>query len=178
MICGAGGYHPLTPFVSWGWPAPYTWHGKHQILPVRCKSGLAMARTGSIAHQVTAVATWFYGAKAWYGARWQCTGGSRDVVLLASADSHGGICRRCQDAAAGPCVYRCYGNAGDLLYIGSTGNRSLRIGSHRSQSPWWPEIADIQYQSFPTIFEARTAERHAIETEHPAFNRQWRRAAS
>jgi hypothetical protein len=172
--------HPLVPFVFWKWPAPYTWEGNtrdYRVVPVRCKSGIAMARKGATAHQATAVAALFHRGKAHYAARWTCGAGSTNVILLASADRHGGVCQRCQDTAAGPCVYRCFAAPGELLYIGSTNNRSLRIGSHRSQSPWWPEVADIQYQSFPTLTEARVAERLAIQAEQPARNRHWKAAS-
>ena len=163
---------PLTMFVFQGFDAPFTDLGQ-RVVPVRCKSGLAVARTGSIAHQVTAVAAVFHHGKAQYGARWRCLFGSADVILLADADSHGGVCKRCLAAAAGPTVYRCYGADGGLLYIGSTVNRGWRMTHHASTTPWWPEVADVRYEDYPTIAMARAAERMAIITEHPSRNRRW-----
>ena len=166
----AWGIDPLTFFTHQKWPPPYT-HGRYRVWPVRSKTGLAMARAGSVAHQTTAVAVMWQRGESRFAARWMCGGASNDVILLATANSHGGVCTRCGDASAGPCVYRCYGGGGHLLYIGSTNNLSLRMASHRSRSSWWPEVTDVRFQPFPAIAEARIAERLAITAEQPACNR-------
>lgn len=66
-----------------------------------------------------------------------------------------------------------FGWAGELLYIGSTGTRLRRVKSHEARTAWWPEVAEVKVERFPTIFEARVAERLAIIVERPLYNRQY-----
>ncbi len=172
--------HPLTPFAYWGESAPYTaehprFYWQAQVVAVRSKTGLVAARRGGIAHLDDGVAAIFLGGRAQFGARFLCGSGSRDVAVLPNAKAYGGICERCVDIAAGLCVYRCYDASDALLYIGSTECRIKRLQIHGKRTSWWPEVADIKIQRFPTIFEASAAERLAILAENPLHNKIPRR---
>jgi hypothetical protein len=168
---------PLTDFTHWHKQAPYThpagWDGRTtRVVPVRSKTGLVASRLGGIAHLDNGVAVIFLGGtKVRFGARYLCAGGSNDVAILPNAVPYGGICELCVDAAAGPCVYRCLDAAAALLYIGSAEKAQARFTGHRTRSSWWPEVADIKITRYPTIFEARAAERIAILAEDPIHNR-------
>jgi len=130
-----------------------------------------------MAHIDQALAAIFYDGRAQFAARFLCGHGSPDVVILKDASDQGGVCPKCEDIALGPCVYRCFDFTGQLIYIGSTAARLSRFKVHETQSPWWPEAVDIKVERFPTIFQARAAERLAIIAEVPLHNKQYRRAS-
>lgn len=67
-------------------------------------------------------------------------------------------------------LYRLYSAAGDLLYIGVTGNPEARFASHASTKPWWPEVARHEIAWFATRELAELAEDEAILTEHARYN--------
>lgn len=72
-----------------------------------------------------------------------------------------------------PVVYRVYDTAGILLYIGSTGNARKRWMEHRSQaenSEWAHRADRFKITTYPSILDARAAERFAIQSERPMFN--------
>ncbi len=170
--------HPLTEFVHWGKPAPYRaahsewWTERTTIvMPVRSKTGLVASRQGGVAHLDDGVAVVFENGRARFGARFSCGEGSTNVAILADARAYGGVCERCVDAVAGPCVYRCFDAVPTLIYIGSAEKWLARLSGHRSRTPWWPEVANVQITRYPTIFEARGAERQAILAEHPKYNK-------
>jgi hypothetical protein len=174
--------HPLIPFAHWDWDAPYVakvpefeWHAA--VMAARSKSGLVTARRGSMAHIDKGLAVTFPGGRAQFAGRFLCGGGSIDVVILRDAADQGGVCVKCEDVARGPFVYRCLDSGGRLIYIGSAASRIARFKSHETQSPWWPEVADIQVEYFPTIFQARAAERLAIVAESPLHNKQYKKPA-
>jgi hypothetical protein len=172
---------PLTEFAHWRKPAPYRaeasdWSGRTTVvIPVRSKTGLVAARQGGLAHLDAGVAVIFEDGRARFGARFSCAGGSTDVAILPDASAYGGVCERCVDAVAGPCVYRCFNAAPALIYIGSAEKWLARLSGHRTRTPWWPEVADVKITRYPTIFEARAAERLAIEAENPVHNKLPRR---
>ena len=143
-------------------------------LRVACKTELGVARNGAVVHRIeTAVATIEHG-RIRYSARWLCSGGSPDIVMLANADAHDGrICPRCLAGVPGCFVYRCFANDGRLLYIGITGRYGARMSQHALGSPWWPEVTDVTREEFPSLTAARAAERLAIETEDPQHNKAW-----
>jgi hypothetical protein len=168
---------PLTDFVYWRQSAPYLakppkYAYRAMIVPVRSKTGLVASRRGGIAHLENGIAAEFIkSACVGMGARFLCGGGSKDIAVLPNADVYGGICERCEDVAAGPAVYRCFDTAGALLYIGSTESLLKRLGIHSTRTSWWAEVADVKDVRYPTIFEARGAERQAIIAENPLYNR-------
>lgn len=71
-----------------------------------------------------------------------------------------------------PTVYRFYGAAGDLLYVGKTLGYEARLSTHKSASPWWPLVKRIDLERFDDEGVMRDAERLAILAERPRFNRQ------
>jgi hypothetical protein len=170
---------PLTAFTHWGHPAPYLakppdFLVRTRVVAVRPKTPYVACRTGAIAHLHNGVAAMFDNNAARFGARFLCGGCSTDVVVLRDADMYGGVCPFCEDAAEGPCVYRCFNAARDLIYIGSAEKFLRRLQGHESRTPWWPEVAETAADRFPTIFEARAAERLAILAEQPLYNKQYK----
>ena len=68
-------------------------------------------------------------------------------------------------------VYRMSDRDGRLLYIGRTGNIGQRFGDH-SMKRWFPLVATITLEWFPTKAAAVLAERRAIISERPKYNTQ------
>ena len=147
------------------------------VYPARPKTPWVASRMSGLAHLHAAVATAFSDGGTQFAARYLCGGYSNNVGILPNIDAHGGVCVRCEDVAAGPCVYRCYGGSGELIYIGSAVARRNRLQYHKSQSAWWPEVADVKTVYYPTIFEARAVERLAIIAEKPLRNGPFGRPA-
>jgi predicted GIY-YIG superfamily endonuclease len=69
-------------------------------------------------------------------------------------------------------LYRLYDSAGELLYIGVTSNPQVRWGQHKSEKPWWPQVARKTLEWLPTRDEALDAEPRAIVSERPRYNKQ------
>lgn len=70
-------------------------------------------------------------------------------------------------------VYRLYGATfRDLLYVGVSWSALVRASQHRDSKQWWREITRIVVQNFPSRADAEQAERLAIITEAPLYNRQ------
>jgi hypothetical protein len=169
---------PLTAFTVWGRSAPYLakppeFYWRTRVVAVRPKTPYVAARRGGIAHMHVGVAAIFDNNVAQFGARFMCGGGSNDVAVLPNTDAYGGVCPRCEDVAKGPCMYRCINSAGRLIYIGSAEAYLKRLQSHETQTSWWAEVAETKAERFPTIFEARAAERLAIVAEKPLYNKQY-----
>jgi hypothetical protein len=167
---------PLTDFTHGGWDAPYFATSRDEVrrtrvVAVHPKTPYVAARRGDFVHLHAGVAAVFERNAARFGARFLCDGASNDVEVLANADAHGGLCVYCEDTAKGPCVYRCFNAVRLLIYIGSTEKYLRRIRRHESRTPWWPEVADIQVERCPTLFQARAAERLAIKAEKPLHNK-------
>lgn len=70
-------------------------------------------------------------------------------------------------------LYRYFDSENRLLYIGITGDLAVRDKSHISKSKWMQLTARSTVERFGTDELVRTAERTAIETEHPLFNKQY-----
>lgn len=68
------------------------------------------------------------------------------------------------------CVYRAYLD-GALAYVGLSRNPWGRFAHHASQKPWWRDC-EVTIEWFPNRTEAQAAERQAIATERPIYNRQ------
>lgn len=71
----------------------------------------------------------------------------------------------------GHCVYRLRDVEDELLYIGSTDYLKGRIWSHRRKQSWGYEIHRVTSEPYGSRESAREAERQAIETEKPRYNR-------
>lgn len=67
-------------------------------------------------------------------------------------------------------VYRCFNDAGDLLYVGFTINPARRMKQHKTGSVWFPIVAKTTIAEFPTRELALAEERRAIYSERPRCN--------
>lgn len=161
----------LSSFAFNGWTPPFVCEGVC-VVPVTCKTGFGVARTGGITHRVAAAAAAFHhqGA-ARFAAKWVCGGKTCDAILLAASQAPGDFCGRCE-LNRFPVLYRCFDRGGRLLYIGSTAQRYHRMKAHESGSPWWAEVDQVSYVEFASITQARAAERVAIRTEAAIYNRE------
>jgi predicted GIY-YIG superfamily endonuclease len=66
-------------------------------------------------------------------------------------------------------VYRCYGDDGQLLYVGETGDLGTRFASH-AQKLWFTQVRGITLEWYLDELDALNAERRAIHVEHPKYN--------
>jgi AcrR family transcriptional regulator len=77
-------------------------------------------------------------------------------------------------AADGPtALYRYFDDKDRLLYIGITGHLSGRERGHVKSSLWMQFVARSTVKRHPGRIAALEAEREAIRTERPLFNRQY-----
>ncbi len=67
-------------------------------------------------------------------------------------------------------VYRLFGDADDLLYVGIAHDPGTRLYIHRREKPWWDEVRRTALETHPTRADAEYREAHAILTEHPRYN--------
>lgn len=67
-------------------------------------------------------------------------------------------------------LYRHYDEAGRLLYVGISLSTGQRLRGHKARSSWWPLVAKITIERFPSREAALTAEAEAIRTEKPLHN--------
>ena len=70
-------------------------------------------------------------------------------------------------------LYRYFDERVLPLYIGITGDLANREQGHISASRWTELVASSTVTRYPNRLKALEAERLAIETEHPLFNRQY-----
>jgi predicted GIY-YIG superfamily endonuclease len=68
-------------------------------------------------------------------------------------------------------VYRIFGDADQLLYVGRSRHPKSRLGQHK-RGPWRAEIRRHELTWYPDKDDATVAERLAIYAEHPAHNRR------
>lgn len=66
-------------------------------------------------------------------------------------------------------VYRCFGEDGRVLYIGTTGRLGRRLAAH-AEKIWFLEVRGITLEWYPDEKTATTAERRAIRIEQPKYN--------
>lgn len=67
-------------------------------------------------------------------------------------------------------IYRYFDHCGCLIYVGITNNPDVRNAQHRSGAAWYPLVASRTVRKVSDRETATSAERHAIQTESPAFN--------
>jgi predicted GIY-YIG superfamily endonuclease len=67
-------------------------------------------------------------------------------------------------------LYRFYNAAGELLYIGITGNLGQRWDQHNAGKPWWAEVASSTVEHFDSRTAVLAAEKAAIAAERPKYN--------
>jgi hypothetical protein len=76
-------------------------------------------------------------------------------------------------------VYRCYDASGLLLYVGCSMKPEERLKQHSFVYTWWTDrIARVDLEGFPDQAAGLAAEKRAIQSEHPFYNRQFRSTES
>ena len=68
-------------------------------------------------------------------------------------------------------VYRLIGHGGDILYVGMSANPPVRLKSHFAGERGG-EVATASVEWFPDKAAAREAEREAIQSLRPAWNKR------
>lgn len=71
-------------------------------------------------------------------------------------------------------LYRCFDEKGCLLYVGASYHAILRFAQHISSSCWSEDVATITIEKFDSRKAAFDAERAAIQSEGPKYNRHMR----
>lgn len=67
-------------------------------------------------------------------------------------------------------LYRFYDAEGTLLYLGITSTLMSRLGAHSGDKAWFRGVASATIEHFPDRASALTAERDAVQAEHPRYN--------
>lgn len=67
-------------------------------------------------------------------------------------------------------VYRCYGEDGQLLYVGETGDLGTRFAAH-AKKLWFLQVRGITLEWYADELDALKVERRAIHVEHPKYNK-------
>lgn len=67
-------------------------------------------------------------------------------------------------------LYRFFGAAEELLYVGIARDLGARISAHRLRSEWWALVASGSTVVYPSRADAELAEAAAIHAEHPLYN--------
>src|SRR5438552_1923722 len=60
----------------------------------------------------------------------------------------------------------------ELLYVGYTRQLKTRLGQHKRDKPWWPEVTDVRAEEFTTEDEARRREKELWADRRPKYNRK------
>lgn len=69
-------------------------------------------------------------------------------------------------------LYRFFDADGTLLYVGITNHPWRRFAQHAAEKPWWHEVDDIEFESFPGPRHVAEAEEAvAIWEEQPRYNK-------
>jgi len=68
-------------------------------------------------------------------------------------------------------LYRHFDADGKLLYVGISLSAAHRLSQHNGQSEWASKIASMTVETLASREEALAAERVAIKTEKPAWNK-------
>lgn len=73
-------------------------------------------------------------------------------------------------------LYRLYNADDRLLYVGIARTIQYRLQTHSCRPPtgkaWWPDVAYCTLERFQERYLAEAAERTAIKTERPIYNRR------
>ncbi|TFI30125.1 hypothetical protein [Streptomyces sp. 4R-3d] len=67
-------------------------------------------------------------------------------------------------------LYRFFGEPGDLLYVGISGDPVLRGSQHASDKNWWSEVFETKVEWFNNRDVALAHEEAAIKREKPLYN--------
>ncbi|GII24284.1 GIY-YIG nuclease family protein [Planosporangium mesophilum] len=78
-----------------------------------------------------------------------------------------------RDLATRPhALYRFWDRTDVLLYVGITADLPQRMGDHRTDKPWWSQVARVTVEHFDTREAALKAETESIREERPLYNVQ------
>lgn len=69
-------------------------------------------------------------------------------------------------------LYRHFGDAGQLLYVGIASDPFRRLENHEHCSPWFWLVTRVEIEWHPNRGAAEEAETKAIRSENPAYNRR------
>jgi hypothetical protein len=72
------------------------------------------------------------------------------------------------------CLYRHFAADGTLLYVGISLTAVQRLREHREDSHWYSQVSRIELQWLESRLDAIRAERIAIATERPKYNKAGR----
>src|SRR4051812_15650230 len=67
-------------------------------------------------------------------------------------------------------VYKMYDAEGQAIYVGYTERGDVRINEHRRSTPWFAEVADIQFETFAVMTDATARETFLIKSLKPKYN--------
>ena len=97
------------------------------------------------------------------------------------------MCSDCENRTRAPydrigdeqphCVYRCYDEDGNLLYVGCTWSWPSRRQAHERSTWWWCLVAKTRVTLFPDRPYALSREQAAIEQERPRWNVRHRKTS-
>lgn len=67
-------------------------------------------------------------------------------------------------------VYQLHSDT-ELLYVGNSRWLTNRLGWHRRNQPWWPEVTGVRSEEFASEDEARQREKEVWASERPKYNK-------
>jgi hypothetical protein len=91
------------------------------------------------------------------------------VRQIALQRKHAGL--GCADFCHEASLYRHYGDNDDLLYVGISGDAVDRQKDHLKSAEWRADIRKITIEPCETYKQAEQAERRAIRSENPRYNK-------
>jgi hypothetical protein len=68
-------------------------------------------------------------------------------------------------------LYRYYDSGGKLLYVGISVSAAGRMAQHYETAPWFENLASVKVEKYSNREAALLAEKNAIVTEKPMFNK-------
>ena len=143
-----------------------------KVTPIDIESGIAASMRVGVSHYVADAIELTNGSVTALAARWLCGGGS--VNALTREETTEADCEKCRLAALvpqRPCVYFAW-RGEHLLYVGSTSNAVQRLSSHRTSTPWWPDVTRVTFIECASTWEARQVEAEHIAKRPGEHNRE------
>lgn len=80
--------------------------------------------------------------------------------------------RKTQETPGGPwAVYELFNDAGDLLYVGMSGNVARRLAQHESGKEWWIDVATVRIRRYVSKKDAAAKEKIRVLCGEPRHNK-------
>ncbi len=73
-------------------------------------------------------------------------------------------------STTGYTVYRLYDAERNLLYVGCTSSLERRLRNHSNLRAWWPDVADVETETFANAGEAADYELQQAQELRPRHN--------